>query len=207
MKGNLLSGATTDDTSPLLKGTLSGQLNAGEQLVVYRDGVRVGSASVTGTDWSFADKGVGKGAHVYTSHVEDSAGQKSPASASFYLSVSTQKGVKAAVMSSSTLSSTEADLPTTVGRGGQVDKYALAASDLLDTSPLLGTGLTVTGPVVDSSLDLKKAAVQTSLKFADATSFDGAANFSDTGSDHAFASNGIDLIGNNHHFSNHHWLA
>ena len=207
MKGNLLSGATTDDTSPLLKGTLSGQLNAGEQLVIYRDGVRVGAASVTGTEWSFADKGVGKGAHVYTSHVEDSAGQKSAASASFYLTVSNQKGVKAAVMSSSTLSSVEPDVATTVGRTGQVDKYALAASDLLDTSPLLGTGLTVTSPSPDMSLDIKKAAVQTSLKFAEIATFDVAQAVGEHGTDHSFASHGIDLIGNTHHYNVPQWFA
>jgi Ca2+-binding RTX toxin-like protein len=59
--GLLFFGARTDDVSPLLVGTLRQPLRATEQLVIYRDGVVVGSASVdqnNSTSWSFQD---GKG--------------------------------------------------------------------------------------------------------------------------------------------------
>ncbi|WP_168713093.1 MULTISPECIES: Ig-like domain-containing protein [Sphingomonas] len=204
MKGNLLTGATTDDTSPLLKGTLSSSLSTGEQLVIYRDGVRIGAASVTGTDWSFADKGVGKGAHVYTSQVEDSAGQHSVTSAGFYLTISTQKGVKAAVMSSYTVT-TAADSTIAGGDTGHVSKLALAASQLFDTSSLIGTTLVSADHLV-STTTISEPVV--SLKYSDPLTVTAVTDV-DAGSmlHQSVTTAGIDLIGSGHSPIGHHWLA
>ena len=64
----------TDDTSPLLKGTLSAGLVSGDSVEIYRDGALIGTATVSGTDWTFQDSGLVNGAHVYTAKVVDLAG-------------------------------------------------------------------------------------------------------------------------------------
>ena len=71
--GTLSTGATTDDIAPVLNGTLSAALVAGDHVVVYRDGVALGDAAVDGTNWTFADAGVpvSTTAHSYTAQVVD----------------------------------------------------------------------------------------------------------------------------------------
>lgn len=232
-KGNLASGASTDDTSPLLKGSLSSGLNPGDQLVIYRDGVRIGTASVTGTDWSFADRSVTKGSHVYTSQVEDSLGQKSVASNSFYLAVSAQKSIKAAIMGAMTTTASVLDSGSTTitTKGGVVGSTSLDSvsfstsspidtsaltggsqtfnkvqvdSGLIDTSKLIGTSLTVSSPSPDYSLDLKVVA-KGIVKAVDFSLDKGGMLKFDTG--HAVANSGIDVIGTYQHVTTHDWLA
>jgi large repetitive protein len=65
---------STSDTTPIVKGTVTSQLAAGESLVVYRDGAKVGTATMNGTSWSFNDSGVGVGQHTYTAQVENTSG-------------------------------------------------------------------------------------------------------------------------------------
>ncbi|WP_165987213.1 Ig-like domain-containing protein [Caballeronia sp. SBC1] len=67
-------GGSTLDTTPIVKGTVDHALLSGESLVVYRDGNKVGTATMSGTSWSFNDSGVGVGSHTYTARVENSAG-------------------------------------------------------------------------------------------------------------------------------------
>jgi hypothetical protein len=86
--GTLLSGATTDDTSPLLKGSLFSDLMMGETLLVYRDGLRIGQATVSAGQWSFADSNVAAGTHSYTARVEDGAGNVGANADGFRLTVS-----------------------------------------------------------------------------------------------------------------------
>ena len=87
--GLLASGATTDDTSPVVQGTVSANLETGEKLVIYRDGVRIGQATVTGTKWTYADANVASGSHSYSASVEDAAGNVGGTSNGFVLSVAT----------------------------------------------------------------------------------------------------------------------
>ncbi|AMM13028.1 hypothetical protein AX768_01755 [Burkholderia sp. PAMC 28687] len=62
-------------TTPILKGTLSTGLTAGEHLVVYRDGVALtGSPTVNGTNWTYNDSGVTAGTHTYTAKVVNTNG-------------------------------------------------------------------------------------------------------------------------------------
>lgn len=71
------SGGSTSDTTPIVKGNVSSSLLSGESLVIYRDGVKVGNATVVGTSWSYNDSGVGVGNHTYTARVENSVGKGS----------------------------------------------------------------------------------------------------------------------------------
>jgi hypothetical protein len=77
------AGGKTADTSPLLHGTISAVLKEGEVLAVYRDGQKIGLASVTGLGWSYQDEGLGKGQHVYTALVESASGGQGTPSAEF----------------------------------------------------------------------------------------------------------------------------
>jgi hypothetical protein len=79
------NGGKTFDTSPKLLGTLDAALNAGETLVVYRDGVKLGLADVSGLGWSFQDTGVATGEHTYTARVESATGVQGAEAANFGL--------------------------------------------------------------------------------------------------------------------------
>ncbi|MGJ7505097.1 Ig-like domain-containing protein [Variovorax sp. ZT5P49] len=88
-QGTFASGSTTNDTSPQLGGTLAGTLVAGEVVAVYRDGVRLGAATMTSAaTWTFQDAGLVDGtSYSYTARVEDGAGNRGGASAAFTLTV------------------------------------------------------------------------------------------------------------------------
>ena len=75
---------TIADTTPRVVGTLSAPLTSDEQLVVLRDNQVMGTATVTGTDWSYLDTGltVGK-SYVYTVQVQDAAGHAGAVSDGF----------------------------------------------------------------------------------------------------------------------------
>jgi serralysin len=86
IQGALENGDSTDDTTPVLSGTLNVELTAGQSVAVYRDGVLLGSAIVAGTTWTFADTGLAEGGYTYTAQVVEGA-QSGPLSAGFSLTV------------------------------------------------------------------------------------------------------------------------
>ncbi|MFK0090967.1 hypothetical protein ACIQUS_27250, partial [Pseudomonas sp. NPDC090755] len=88
VQGELLEGAQTDDTSPSLSGTLSAELADGDTLQVFRNGVAVGMANVTGTSWNFQDSGLASGTYGYTVGVHHADGSDDPQSAPRTLTVS-----------------------------------------------------------------------------------------------------------------------
>ncbi len=66
-------GATTDAT-PRLQGTLGAALLAGQAVRVLRnDSVLPGSATVSGTNWTYTDAGAADGTHSYTSRIDQGA--------------------------------------------------------------------------------------------------------------------------------------
>jgi nucleoid-associated protein YgaU len=76
---SVAKGGSTKDTSPIVQGTVSAALLSGETLAVYRDNVKVGTATMNGKNWTFNDSKVAVGSHTYTAQVENSvgAGQRS----------------------------------------------------------------------------------------------------------------------------------
>lgn len=74
--GKANSGATTDDTSPRIDGTLS-QNDVDRTVLVYRDGAPLGLASVSGTSWTFQDQNVSAGQHSWQAAVIDRTGMSS----------------------------------------------------------------------------------------------------------------------------------
>ncbi|WP_354410998.1 Ig-like domain-containing protein [Variovorax atrisoli] len=89
LTGTFGSGAVTNDTSPLLNGTFSGTLNTGDVIVIYRNGARLGAATMTGGGaWTFQDAGlVDNTSYSYAAFVEDAAGNRGGSSAAFTLTI------------------------------------------------------------------------------------------------------------------------
>ncbi|MRR50592.1 MAG: Ig-like domain-containing protein [Rhodocyclaceae bacterium] len=78
----------TNDTTPVLNGSISAALAANEVVAVYRDGVKLGDATVSGSSWTFQDSGLANGSnYTYTARVEDAAGNPGTASAAVTLTV------------------------------------------------------------------------------------------------------------------------
>ncbi|MDD5358630.1 MAG: Ig-like domain-containing protein, partial [Sulfurovaceae bacterium] len=88
--GDLGNGSTTNDTAPILNGTLSEVLDSNEVVAIYKDGVKVGEATVNGTTWTYADSGLANGEdYTYTARVEDSAGNVGGLSDDFTITIDT----------------------------------------------------------------------------------------------------------------------
>ncbi|MCP8464706.1 Ig-like domain-containing protein [Pseudomonas sp. ZM23] len=83
-QGNLTAGQSTDDTTLALSGTLSAGLNAGDVVAIYDGSTRLGTATVTGTAWTYTTGVLVSGAHNLTARVENPvSGQNGPSSPAF----------------------------------------------------------------------------------------------------------------------------
>ncbi len=96
--GVIADGGVTNDTTPTLEGTISDALDSNEVVAVYRDGVKVGEATVTGNTWTFTDAGLSDGDHAYTARVEDSAGNQGDDSNEYNIVVDTVAPVESTVI-------------------------------------------------------------------------------------------------------------
>ena len=66
----IAAGSSTNDSTPALRGTISASLLTGQSLRVLRNGAPLGTATVTGTNWSFTDPSAPNGPQAYTARVE-----------------------------------------------------------------------------------------------------------------------------------------
>jgi hypothetical protein len=78
--GTFSAGASTDDATPTLRGTLNAALKTGEVLAVFDtvggNPVRLGNATVSGTTWTFIPlDALAPGSHSLTARVENTATQ------------------------------------------------------------------------------------------------------------------------------------
>ena len=172
--GDFASGTTTDDSSPLLNGTLSAGLSSSETLKVYRDGAYIGEATVettldsngdiTGYTWSYQDSSISSGAHSYTARVVDSAGNQGTVSSAFSLtlatpgltltgtSLTTSETGTAATFTVVLDSQPTADVTVTL-TGLDSTEGTLSATTLTFTAANWNTAQTVTVTGVDDTLD------------------------------------------------------
>ena len=72
---------------PVLNGTITAALGSGEVLRVYEGSTLLGTATVTGTNWTFNLPAMAEGAHSLQARVEDSAGNLGAYSSPFSLPV------------------------------------------------------------------------------------------------------------------------
>ena len=88
-KGTFASGTSTNDTTPLLKGTVAG-LVAGDVIKLFEGATYLGDAQITGDTWTYQVAGAATGAHAYKAQVVDAAGNKGLVSTDFTLTIDTQ---------------------------------------------------------------------------------------------------------------------
>ncbi|WP_434279225.1 Ig-like domain-containing protein [Acinetobacter sp. CE-15] len=135
--GNVGNGGTTNDVTPELQGTISAVLGSGEVVVVYRDGVKVGTATVTGTSWTYSDAGLADGVnYVYTAQVEDAAGNQGSVSNNYAISVDTTAPTQTTVIT--TVVDDVAPQTGNVGNGGTTNDVTPELQGTI--SAVLGSG-------------------------------------------------------------------
>ncbi|WP_212772072.1 Ig-like domain-containing protein [Acinetobacter gerneri] len=137
--GVVPNNGASNDTTPTLEGSIGSALNAGDVVVIKRDGVEIGTATVTGTSWSFTDQLLADGSYTYTAAVRNNVGVEGAASGDYTITLDTQ----APTASSSIISYTDNVAP-------QEGEFA-SGSVTNDTSPSLNiivTGSLAIGEVV-----------------------------------------------------------
>ncbi|RYX88158.1 MAG: type 1 secretion protein, partial [Comamonadaceae bacterium] len=90
VEGPVANGGFTNDTSPTLSGNLTGPLAAGEVIAIFRNDVRVGTATLAGGSWTFTDGGLADASYTYEARVVDVAGNQGAKSAAYAVTVDTQ---------------------------------------------------------------------------------------------------------------------
>ena len=85
--GDWDSNSWTNDDAPLLNGRIVGTFNEGDVVAVYRNGVRIGVASVTGTEWHFEDSELKDGSYTYEVAIESASGVTGEKSEGFIINV------------------------------------------------------------------------------------------------------------------------
>ncbi|WP_440271468.1 beta strand repeat-containing protein [Enterobacter ludwigii] len=104
--GSFGSAMATDDSSPLINGTLNRAPDDGEIVQLYRDGILLGQVTMNGSaSWSFQDNGLSDGNHTYMLRVTDKAGNYTE-SDGFVLNVDTSIPTTTAAITAQTTSDT-----------------------------------------------------------------------------------------------------
>ncbi|HCD7625461.1 TPA: Ig-like domain-containing protein [Enterobacter hormaechei] len=104
--GTYGASVATDDTSPLINGTLNRAPEDGEIVQLYRDGILLGQVTMNGsTSWSYQDNGLLDGNHTYILRVTDKAGNYTE-SDGFVLNVDTSIPTTTAAITAQTTSDT-----------------------------------------------------------------------------------------------------
>ena len=137
--GTYGSGTTTDDTTPVLNGTVvGGALGAGDVVRIYEGTTLLGTATLDAprTGWTFAPAALAVGStHTYTARVADAAGNETANSNAFTLTVD------------QTAPSQTATIQTYTDDEGTIQGSAFASGTTTDdTRPVLN-GSVVGGPL------------------------------------------------------------
>ncbi|KYO10315.1 type 1 secretion target domain-containng protein [Enterobacter hormaechei subsp. steigerwaltii] len=104
--GTYGASVATDDTSPLINGTLNRAPEDGEIVQLYRDGILQGQVTMNGSaSWSYQDNGLLDGNHTYILRVTDKAGNYTE-SDGFVLNVDTSIPTTTAAITAQTTSDT-----------------------------------------------------------------------------------------------------
>ncbi|WP_198087387.1 Ig-like domain-containing protein [Variovorax sp. E3] len=88
VQGDFPSGTRTDDTTPLLKGTVTG-LVAGDVVQIFEGGKLLGTANVVNNSWTYALGEKTPASYTYTAKIVDVAGNVGTVSQDFTLVVDT----------------------------------------------------------------------------------------------------------------------
>ncbi|MCC3345023.1 beta strand repeat-containing protein [Psychrobacter sanguinis] len=103
--GDYETGSSTNDTTPLLNGTVAG-LESGNGVGIYSNtGMRIGAAAVTDNKFTYQLTDLVDGSHIYVARVEDAAGNVGSASDEFEIKVDTTAPVAPDVTNSISIDS------------------------------------------------------------------------------------------------------
>ncbi|EPT2628613.1 Ig-like domain-containing protein [Enterobacter hormaechei] len=121
--GTYGASVATDDTSPLINGTLNRAPEDGEIVQLYRDGILLGQVTMNGSaSWSYQDNGLLDGNHTYILRVTDKAGNYTE-SDGFVLNVDTSIPTTTAAITAQTTSDTTPIINGTVSADLVNGKY------------------------------------------------------------------------------------
>ena len=86
--GDFATGTSTNDTTPILNGTVSG-LTVGDTVRIFEGAVLLGVATVSGSTWNYPLGATSEGVHTYQAVISDAANNNGLASSTFTLTVDT----------------------------------------------------------------------------------------------------------------------
>jgi hypothetical protein len=203
VQGVLTSGASTDDTTPTLSGTISAALASYERVEILRGGVLQGNATVTGTTWSYTAAALTAGAYSYTARVANTGGFQGAQTAPYLLTVDTTLPVATAAIgdirddaNNVSIAAGATTTDATPSLSGTISGV-LAATDTVKVLQVVGTTTTIVGDATINSartgwsytLPLQP---NRSLTFAVAV-FDNAGNKSATSATRSLTVNAVTL--------------
>ncbi len=166
--GGAGNGGVISVSNPTVVGTLSVTLTAGESVRVFRNSVQIGSASLSGTSWSFADSGlVGGQTYVYKAQIFSSSGVAQNSTGNFSVSMVTAGSQAIAI--------------TSVGgqttNGGTTTALSPTVLGTLSSAPQSGESIRVfrrSGSGSESQIGTLSSVSGTSWSFSDAPLANGA---------------------------------
>uniref|UniRef100_UPI00313E739D Ig-like domain-containing protein n=1 Tax=Citrobacter sp. NCU1 TaxID=2026683 RepID=UPI00313E739D len=126
-QGTFEAAISSDDKSPCLNGTLTKALGNGEYVEIYRNGVAVGQAAVTGLTWTWTDNlaGLSDGTYTYSAKVVDMAGNSTDFSYFYYILDTTLPTLTAVMTALTTTDTTPVLSGTFAGTGDFLLNYVL----------------------------------------------------------------------------------
>jgi len=136
LTGSFAITVATDDTTPIITGTLSAALGVGERVQLFRNGTNVGTALVSGTGWTYAETLSTDGSYVYTVRVSDTAGNLGTASAG--VTITLDRVAPTQTIAISYITDDVAPVTGTLGSGGTTNDTSITMTGSL--SGALGSG-------------------------------------------------------------------
>ncbi|MCA3073844.1 MAG: hypothetical protein INH03_04730, partial [Rhodocyclaceae bacterium] len=130
-------GGLTSDNTLQVAGTVSAALAPGDVVAVYDDGVRLGTAQVTGTNWTFATAGLSNAVHRFTAAVEDRAGNSGATGTQYAVTV--DAALPAATTSITGITDDAGLFTGPVASGGRTDDVTPTLTGAITGT--LGTGV------------------------------------------------------------------
>ncbi|PIJ44850.1 Ig-like domain-containing protein, partial [Tatumella sp. OPLPL6] len=128
-QGNFGAKVATDDTAPVINGTLTQAVAKGDIVQIFRDGVLLGLATMTdATHWTYQDSGLADGKHSYFVRVMDLAGNYTDSDA-FNVKVDTTIPTTVATVDTVTTSDTTPIIKGTVSASLENGEYIQVTVD------------------------------------------------------------------------------
>lgn len=166
----------TNDTTPAIQGTLSNELATDESLLVLRDGVAIGTATVAGTRFSLTDNITRNGTLEYQVQVVDSAGNQATPSDTFSVTLDTVAPDQLLSFEQFVAVDGTREVPLTSGEDTTGNQFVvtIGLSDVLESDESVQL-FRVTGAnrALVGSADAQEAGDGLSLAFADSAPNDG----------------------------------